>query len=475
MGDAMMTVTAGRRNKGLSERCAWVFIALLAAGSLAYMEWIALTQWLTGRWYLADVGNIHYCLFNTLHGRFMVSPLMGHLNHFAFHFTPFLLLLVPLAALSAYPLPLVTTYVIALALCVPAAHLLARSCRVSPFGSLAIAWLFIANHFVGSLQLSNHFEVFYVLFALVAMAMRRSPSLIPWALFAMSVKEDAAVWLGGWAFVEALLTRDRLCRRRFVILALIAAAYAVLAASTIWFLQQRFGRGALTDYGSRFHGFGPGVDTALILGLLLASFAGLALFAGWRLAILLIPLPMLLASFPFMRSLLYYYSYPFLPFLAYLSCLGYRRLELVSLRRGWQHFRRILPIFLWLVGAVQWALPTRTDGYRRFPFPVTSRDRYRFELARTVLPPQAPLALQFGLWGITPHRLGTHLLSPKELRPTDWVFMDLNSPHGLQREEFIAVARQVLDEVRTGHRRALHSSYDIFILGPVEKTEVSTP
>jgi hypothetical protein len=463
------------RHGALEERRAWIATALLTVGTFVFSEWIALTQWLSGRWYLADVGNIHYCLFNTLHGRFMVSPLMGHLNHFAFHLTPFLILLVPLVPLSAYPVPLVTSYVVALSLCVPAMHLLARRCRVSPAGSVALAWLFFANHFVGSLHLANHFEIFFVLFSLLAMAMRHSLLLFPLALLAMSVKEDATVWIGAWAFLEALLAKDKRFRRRMLLLSGIAVVYAVVAAGTIWFFQHKFGRGALTDYGSRFSNFGFGLDTAVILLLLVVSFAGIPLFAGWRTLLILIPLPMLLAGFPFMRALLYYYSYPFLPLLAYLSCLGYRRVELLARRRHWSYVRVALPFFLLVFGAVEYLLPTRTDGYRRLPFEVTARDRYRFELARTLLPLDAPLALQFGLWGITPHRLDTHLLSPRELRPCDWVFMDLNSPHGLQREEFIAVARQLLDEVRAGKRHAHHTAYDIFIVGPVEKSEAKNP
>lgn len=442
------------------------FATLIAFG---YMEWIALSQWLTGRWYLADVGNIHYCLFNTWHDGFMNSPLIGHNNHFAFHFTPFLVLLSPLVFLSVYPVPLVTTYVLALAFCVPAVYLVARHCGVRPHGAVVLAWLFLSNHFVASLELANHFEVFYVLFGILAISLRATRWFFPLVILALSVKEDAAVWLGGWAGAEWWLAKDPRERRRYQQVVIISICYFVVAMATMLILQYLCGRGAVTDYAGRFRGFGPGRDTFVTFGLLMASFAMLPLFAGWRMLLCLIPLPMLLASFPFMRHLLYYYSYPFLPFLIYTTSLGYRRLDTVLRRRN-PALAAVFAVIIFAVGAVQWTLPTGTDGYRRIPFSVTSRDWYRFHLARHVLPPDAPLALQFGLWGITPHRLGTHLLAPDELKPTDWVFMDLQSPHGLKkREDFIAVARHVLADVESGKRKALHMTDDIFIVTPVQR------
>jgi uncharacterized membrane protein len=454
---------------------AWGLTLLLTIGAFVYMEWIALTQWLSGRWYLADVGNIHYCLFNTWYDGFMNSPLMGHNNHFAFHFTPFLLVLAPLVLLSVYPVPLVTSYVVALALCVPAVHLLAARSGVRGLGCVALAWLFLSNHFVGSLELANHFEVFYVLFAIVAIALRMSRWMWVAAVLAITVKEDAALWIGAWAAFEWWNAQSPTARRRWGRLVAVAGIYLLIAAATMLFLQHRLGRGALTDYAGRFRGFAPSWDTLSMIALLVASFAFLPIFAGRRSLLCLIPLPMILASFPFMRHLLYYYSYPFLPFLAYASVLGYRRVVVVAARRGQRWVAHILSLVVFAVGAIQWALPTRTDGYRRTPFEVTTRDWYRIELARTRLPRQGPLALQFGLWGITPHRLDTHMLCPAELAPSDWVFMDLQSPHGQTRDEFIRVARQVMQDVEAGRREALHTAYDIFIVSPVKRTQEEAP
>ncbi len=460
-----------RDAKTRCQRLTMGVVALVTLAAFSFMEVVALTQWLSGRWYLADVGNIHYCLFNTLHGQFMASPLVGGANHFAYHFTPFLLLLLPIVGLCPYPVPLVSSYVLALAVCLPVVFAMARQEGISRGASLALGWLFLANHFTGSLELANHFESFYVLLALVCLLMRESHWLPVAGLLAMSVKEDAAAWLAGWALIEwwcASNPADRQRYRRFV---LVAAVYLALAATIMFLLQRAQGAGALKEYGPRFAGCHLGADTLLTALTLLASFAFLPLLAGRRLALLLLPLPLLVSNFPFMRGLLYYYSYPFLPFLGYTAVLGYRRIE------GWLTTRRLQRVLVWLpwvifgLGLAQWFLPTRTDGYRRLPFEVTPRDRYRFEIAATRLPRHEPVAIQFGLWGITPHRSGAHFLSPKELRPTDWVFMDFLSPHGLEREAFIALARDLLGQVQRGEREALHSAHDIFVITPVKSAE----
>jgi len=448
-------------------RSPWAVTWAITIAALIYMEWIALTQFLTSRWYLADVGNIHYCLFNTLHGRFMASPMHDHLDHFGFHFTPFLLLLLPIVPLSAYPIPLVTTYVVALALFVPAVHWLAEREEISPWLRPALALFFLSNHFTGSLELANHFEVFFVLFFVLTIAARSSRWLYLCALLTILVKEDAALWLAAWAVFEWWHAADKRQRRQYAAVACACVAYALVAISTMLVIQKSQGGGAVTEYGPRLAGGGFGRDTLITVATLVASFLFLPLLSGRYVVLLLVPLPLLLTGFPFMRSLAYYYSYPFLPFLALTTCVGAKRLLDWKPRWMRRDLTATLGIILCLAAAAQWFLPTRTDGYCRIPFSVTSRDWYRLEVARDVLPREARVALQFGLWGITPTRLGAHLLSPRELEPQDYVFIDLSSPHGLEREEFIQVARQVIDEAESGKRHYLHRAYDVFVLSPV--------
>lgn len=447
-------------------------VALLCAVAFAYMECCELTRWMAGKWYLADVGNIHYCMVNTLRGRFMYSPLMES-NHFAYHFTPLLVLLSPITLLSKYPIPLVTIYVLALALCPAAVYKLARKHAAQHWPAQGIAVLFLGNHFVGSLQLANHFEVFFVLFAMCCMAARTGSRWF-WifAVLTLSIKEDAAVWLGGYAVFGWLITqkRDADTAKYYVRLTVLCTAWLAAAGAIMFLTGKAAGAGALA-YAQRAGGIRFGTDSLVMLFVLLASFGFLPLLAGWAVVLVLLPAPILLLQFPFMRNLLYYYSYPFLPYLVLASAMGLGQFLtwMQRARPGDQRGGMVVAALLVLCGAIQFALPTRTDGYKRLPAAVTSRDNYRIETISSMLPQEASVVIQFGLWGITPTCKDARMLTKYNITSDSYAILDLQSPHGMERDEFISLAQSLTAAVEEKRRPMLHSRGEIYIVGPVVK------
>ncbi|MCX7964140.1 MAG: DUF2079 domain-containing protein [Candidatus Sumerlaea chitinivorans] len=464
--------SAGGKEGTLQHQLARAVSAGIGLIAFLWMAWIAYTQFVTSRWYLADVGNIWYCLLNTLHGHFMLSPMTGT-NHFAYHFTPFLLLLVWLPLLSNYPIPLVLSYVAAIALCALPPHRLSERRGLAPPLRPLIVLLFLSNHFTGSLELANHFEAFYVLFALCTMAWALRPAGVLFALLAAAVREDGGLWIVAWAVLEAFLTTNPRNRVWYLRLAALSAFVALAAFCAVVGFAHFTGRGFL-EYLPRVQKGRLGIDTLWTLATLYASFLCLPLVAGRLFWLTLIPTPLLLASFPFLRQLLYYYSYPFLPYLALATVEGMWRVQAWAGRHS-KSWSRLVAILVCLGALIQWLLPTRTDGYRRWPFEVTARDWYRLEVARELLPRDAPVAIQFGLWGVTPARLGAKPLDPRRLEASDYVFMDFQSPHGLERETFIQLARQLLREGETGVRPVIHRTGDLYILGPATKKETLKP
>jgi uncharacterized membrane protein len=431
------------------------------------MEWIAISQFWSGHWFLADVGNIQYCLLNTLHGDFMYSPLM-EANHFAYHFTPFFFLLLPITFLSSYAIPLVSSYVLALALCPVAIYVLARREGTGAASAVALGFCFLGNHFVGSLELANHFESWFVLFFLCLMCSRPG-SRVFWvfAFLTLSVKEDAIVWTGGYALLEFWRTRNTAFRN----LIIVCASWLVVAVLIMVLIGAQEGHGAF-EYASRASGAGIGWDSLRVAALLISSFALLPLAAGRSALLLLLPAPMLLAGFPFVRHLLYYYSYPFLPYLVLASARGIARLE--QPRKGNRPsgiMAGLCIAALLLAGAVQFFMPTRTDDYVRKPFSVTARDKYRMQVAREFLPADSPAVIQFGLWGITPNRADARKLKKEYITPDACVFLDLHAPYGIERSEYITLASGIMDDVTAGKRKLLHSSYDIYVVGPANSAK----
>lgn len=453
-------------------------LAGLCGGAFVIMAGLALNFWMAGKWYLADVGNIQYCLVNTWYGRFMWSPL-AFSNHFGLHFTPFLLLLLPIVWLSAFPVPLVLAYQAALALTPVPVFLLARQRGLPPAVGLALGFWFLANHFTGSVQLANHFENFYVLFALSAMALLYSPGRHGWwvaLVAALSVKEDAALWMLGFAIWAAVFEKAPEVRRRAVMSAMLCVVYGAVAAA-VMALAARGQTMDSTAYLRRMGTFSVGADNLRVFLLLLAS-SGFLCLLRWRAALLLLlPVPVLLGAFPFTRTLLYYYSYPFLPFLAFATVAGTAQLFTALQRRLQAPAIPGVGVagLLLVLGLIQYPLPTRTDSYKRLPLPVMPRDDFRFYVATEVLPRDVPLALQFGLWGQTPWRRDTVFLKDDQLQDHHYVFLDLRGIHGLSPEENNKVLLRLRNEVEAGRRRELFDEQDFLIISPATAVSGASP
>lgn len=442
------------------DRLALAALAGLCVAAFAFMEWIALTQFQAGKWYLYDVGYIHYYLWKSVHGAFMDAQL-GLGNYFGYHFSPLLVLLIPIVYLSQYPIPLVTSYVLALSLCPVPLYYLSRQHSLPRVMGLAMGFLFLANHFVASLELSNHFESWFVLFMLATIALARRGGAWFWtcAVLALAVKEEIPAIMGVFA-IYMLIERwqDPVARRRFIRVIILCIVWVAVEVVVLWAVGSR--QNTTFYYAGRYKGVVPRVESLFALGVMFLSVGFLSLFGGWKLLLALAPFPILLGNTGFMQNLLYYYSYPFLPFLFWSAIAGTAVIQNRIPRR------LLLTCYVLAVALAQFAMPTRTDGYRRLPFAVTARDRYRLELARNALPREAPTVIQHGLFGITPTRQGARRFEKASITPDAVVFLDLKSPLGMDRKEYIQLARGLMDEVDAGKRKLLHQKYDILIFGP---------
>ena len=66
----------------------------LVSGGLCLNGWIAISQFLTGRWFLADAATFIMLCGTRCTALHVLAPVL--LNHFAYHFTPLLVLLSPI-------------------------------------------------------------------------------------------------------------------------------------------------------------------------------------------------------------------------------------------------------------------------------------------------------------------------------------------------------------------------------------------
>ena len=449
----------------------WWFVAALSIVAFALMMWVSLTMWLNGAWGLNDVGNVANMMFNTLHGRFMWSPDI-EACHFAYHFTPLLVGLSPITLLSDYPVPLVAAYVGSLAASAFPIYALARGrfALSSPLAA-AVALLFLCNHFTASVHLANHFESFFILGALTTMALAYDKR--PWpfwiaAALTLSVKEDAPVWLALWAAFETFRPASDFIRRRCLKLIAICILYAGVAVLTILLTSRHEGAGA-ASYASRLEGFGLSGAALSAMLALAASFAFLPLAGGRWFFLMLTPTPLMLGSFEFTRSLLYYYSYPFLPYAVLASLAGLQRLTAWrSVPHGPPMTKQTIVSFaLILVAFVQLLLPTRTDSIRRFPWEVNADDTHRLDVLRTHPPPDAPAVVQFGLWSLLPMRPEMRTLRETNLNHPGYVVIDTRLFPGIPAAESTRIFAQLEADLAARRRTMENPAGTLYIFSPL--------
>jgi len=211
------------------------------------------------------------------------------------------------------------------------------------------------------------------------------------------------------------------------------------------------------------------------LGILVLSVGGLCLFSGKALFLCLIPLPILLVGFPFMRELRYYYSYPFLPFLTFAMISGCAAVTRYFDRKQFVWGKSVLVIWMSVFAIAQLFLPTFTDGYYRKPWTITAKDVRAKQALSAILPRDAKVAVSFGAFGLVPYRSqGMNMFEEKYITSDSWVVLWLARHCGMEQERFMRLARSVMDEVDAGRRRVRYDRDDLLIISPVVSDDSAT-
>jgi uncharacterized membrane protein len=391
--------------------------------TLAYAIILIKSAWLT--YFAFEINAVDFSIFdhlipNTARGQFMVSAACSGCNQFGHHSMPLMLLLYPLHRLFDHPLLFVTLHPIALAASLVPAWSIARSRLDRPIHAL-LAWLVLPLlPWMAAIQnYGFHLEVFYLPFLLWTFALtekgRWRLALLP-ALLTLLIKEDAAIYLGAYAFALAVL---RLAPARFLMgLSVLCAISA--AANFLWIMPSNHPSGTLRVIGtaSRFGTSLPEILRGLLQSwpTVLGEIAGGAWLKGLAPLLglpLLSPL-FLLATAPFilihstaaappMRELGLYYSAPFVPwvFLAFVQVgprlEGMRVLQRFGLRV------RTLPILIMVLGLVLAAGP-------RYRLPVPHEDSGRMREVIGALYRHGPLCAQGAIFPHLPYRAELKLL-----------------------------------------------------------------
>jgi len=316
---------------------------VLAALAAALFVALKLNQW----WSLgihAELAEFETRLWSTLHGELLARH-RGEASFLAEHFSPILLLAVPLYAVLPSPLTLLVAHALAAALAAVPLVLYARRRLGSRVAALALGAAFLVSRPLGDgLAYDVHMEILYPgLFfaALLAFEARRWGWMAAALALAAGVKEDAAIGIAGVGlFVAASGHRARG-------LAIAAAAVAWLAAALGVVMPAFRGPGEAYPFVGYWSGYGdtlPGLLRGLLdprrharvlltaakLGRgfdLLAAQLFLPLARPAALAFLVLPPGFVLAasSNPWISGARLYYGLLLLPFLFLATVLGIER------------------------------------------------------------------------------------------------------------------------------------------------------
>ncbi len=410
-----------------------------------WLEYVTYTQYASHRFYLADIGLLDVTLVNTLRGEFMKAPTLGW-NYLGVHFRVFLFFVPPLYLVVNHIMTLATVHNIALVGAALPLYFFACSRTHIRWLSLAIAFAYLFNHFTLSLHMAVHPESMIMVgfFTMYMAAQRRMVWVyIPALLWTLTIREEIGIFTCFYGCYLAFIAPQR-CKHLGLITIAISLSWVVIAFGIMALIRPEGGwKGgvpAIERYSSLGSNWGEVIGYVVttpwfvlyrivsrpVLYLALLSVAMLPLLHP-RSAWLLFPpaLFMLTSDFQPMNRLLYYYSYPFIPFI-WLSTV--EATAFLVNHPKWKTTRYPIAVLLVFTGIIAFYLPTRTDNYTVRPFTITAHHRILRPFLRSHIPDGARVAAQYEIFCQVPHEYRTVPLWIENLDDIDYAVIDTTRP-----------------------------------------------
>ncbi|MCC6547335.1 DUF2079 domain-containing protein [Candidatus Sumerlaeota bacterium] len=368
---------------------------------------------------------------------------------------------------------------LALAIAIVPLGLLAWRRTQSMLISSCIAFFYALSSLTGSMRFSIHPESYlmpawFLLF--YGVEVRRLKWIITGFILAIMVKEDSGLWLA--VFFAWTMIFQKLPRKTALIFLIIAglvfvASRAIMNAIPLTGTTNAIGDFWLARYGSVANS--PGelafwmlTHPAIVIQRIVANgvwvylllTGGILCILGWRELLLLIPPAVLFfaASADEFHSALYYYVYPFIPpiFLALVSGCGF----ILGKSGGDPRALRAVTILLILLAAVQFAIPTRVDGWKQLRPRPSLAERVRINAIRSLISRNVPrdarikAATHYELNQWIPRGRQLLFLRDRDLQEADIVLLDTHRVSAdLGREKYLLLLEE-LQQPQRGWRVA---------------------
>lgn len=443
-----------------------------------WFEYITWTQFKAHKVFLIDAGLFDFVCSSFRHGHFLRFPLVweANVNNFADHFRPIFMVIALAYFVVDHVMTLLTFFNGALVFAVVPLCYLARRILGHDWIALQLGLLYLTNVFTRSIHLAIHAEAMIPIgIFLLMLALEKRHTKLLWfsAIYLFSQKEDIPLYIGAVAvvvFLEQLKTKNDPWLRKQSILLIITSAIMLFVAAAVVNLSgaellNTAGVGPLVKFASMgttktevlIYLLTHPIETlakifSMPLLLLFLSVGGVALFDLKRSWIVICSAALfMVVDNPLVANLNYYYSYAALPFVFVSGIYGFRVLQ-----TKFSHSRFFYPIFISLfsvIVAVQFFLPTRTDGLAHKPFTPDPRGELLADVLN-LIPKDAVVCAQYDLYAQVPNRPIKLPFTVPHLKLAEYVLLDSKGIMVIPSEQ-VSQVRAILnssefDDVFTG-------------------------
>ena len=404
-----------------------------------------------------DLAAFEQSFYNTVHGKFMYNT-FEKTNHFAIHFSPFLLLLVPIYFLWQSPYNLLIIQSLALAIGALPLYLLAKR-LIDKKWALLIAVLYLIYP---SLHWVNLFDFHAVPFAIPLILstfyfLEKENYKIA-SIFLILTAATAENMIVAVFFIGLYLLLFKY-RKFGLAVALISLIYFILVAKAI---MPAFDGGIVRlDRYAQFGSTAPEIITNVVLKpsltwqtiltgpkmlYLLKIFLSVAFlpFLAWQTLILLLPglLQNLLTTLEFQFSNFYQYDSILIPFILIATVYGLQN----SLKKNLPAKMITLIILVSALAGFVWSSPLSPFN---FPLPRFTQERAKaFKKIVELIPAEASVAAQTNLVPHLTHREYIYMNGDEQFL-VDYVIIDGNDILGFPDQQALD---QYIDTYRRSHQ-----------------------
>jgi uncharacterized membrane protein len=483
-----LIVVAGRRAAFLDRSEGRIVLAAALLATILFGALALLRHW-TFHSTASDLAVFDQVLWNTIHGRFMESTLSlarcdPH-SFFGDHFSPALLLILPLYVVVPRPETLIVVQTIALALGVWPIYLLAR--RFLPTSGQRLVWVaaYLLSAPLSFIALYDFHEITLAVaplgFAMYFLATRRTAPMIASLLVALLAKEEVA--LIGVGFGVALAFQ-----RRWLASAVVIAGSVAAFVVTLKLIIPTFAAGAPYQYLGRYASLGSneleiartllfdplralavlfkgevGSKVVFVLSLF-APGLGLALRSRWAIVPAIPPLGyLMLSDYGGEHTLHNQYGAPLIPLALGASILGVAALGETWRRRVTRGVVISTVFFAFTFGGLPWSINFADAFLRGEPDrapsgePILAREsRYAPFLAAVVaIPEDAAVSSRDFFTTQIPQRRSNYNLVGLDVCDARYVILDYAAP-SVNRDvakhlaEVEAIEKLGFDEIASG-------------------------